>query len=131
MNLFVSLRPLRLRAPPDTAIMSQFVPAVPVRALVSHTYVPPGFQVSPEEYVWMPGELPGERTLFVPTVTAVLIEPEPEIVPCVNVSGRLKAVEEFQRKSALEPLMTTREEFEIDPAESTCSRPPEMVVVPL
>ena len=131
MNLFVSLRPLRLRAPPDTAIMSQFVPAVPVRALVSHTYVPPGFQVSPEEYVWMPGELPGEMEVLAATVTGTPIEPEPEIVPCVKTRDRSMVVAEFQRKSVPRPLITTADVEPIDPVESTCSRPPLMVVAPL
>ena len=80
----------------------------------------------------MPGELPGERMALVPidTPPEALIVPVPEIVPCVIVSGRVNAVEEFQRKSAPEPLTTTRAVFERLPALLTRNRPALIAVVP-
>ena len=56
--------------------------------------------------------------MFVPTVTAVLIEPVPEIVPWVNVIGCVRAVAELYLNSAVAPPMVMPLETLIRPVEA-------------
>ena len=66
-----------------------------------------------------------------PAVTAVAIVPVPEIVPCVNVIGRVRAVVELYFSSAPEPLIVIPLVPLIRPAEPISSRPPAIVVEPV
>jgi hypothetical protein len=79
----------------------------------------------------MPGELPGESTLFVPTATAVAIVPVPLIVPWVNVIGRLNAVAELYLNSAVAPSIVIPLVVLIRPVEPISRMPSEIRVAPV
>ena len=81
----------------------------------------------------MPGELPGESVAFVPIVTPpeALIVPVPETVPCVTVSGWVRAVAELYLNWAPEPLTVMPDDPLIWPPEEISSVPSLTVVAPV